>query len=98
MEEDIKILEETINHWNNGVNTLENLLKRHKELEEEISSREKSHMDLYNDFKHYKQYESIPISVIQNKINWHKNYEGTVLYKKYNYELIIQVLHELMEE
>ena len=125
MEEDIKILERTIDlAKKTGMDitlatAIENLLKRYKELEENkvlktIKGFEEENIEVskfgewvgkdYIDYKfEYENYQrilanSIPISVIQNKINWHKNYEGTVLYKKYNYELIIQVLQELLDE
>lgn len=41
---------------------------------------------------------SIPTSVIQEKIDWYKAYEGTVMYNKYNYEEIIEVLQKILEE
>ena len=41
---------------------------------------------------------SIPTSVIQEKIDWYKVYEGTVLCEKYNYREIISVLQKILEK
>ena len=106
MEEDIKILKDLKNKWElnafgdmvnvlslDEIKALENLLKDYKQIKSELNSVKEIYYTQAEVDTNY-----IPISVIQNKINWHKNYEGTVLYKKYNYELIIQVLQGLLEE
>lgn len=86
------------------VQAIENLLARNKELEEEVDSLVKQYEYqgalMVNEYFSKKQVfkHFIPISVIQNKIDWYKAYEGTVMYKKYNYEEIIQVLQKLLEE
>jgi DNA repair exonuclease SbcCD ATPase subunit len=65
-------------------------------FETEIETLQRIKDKLSNDEWQHKV--SIPISVIQNKIDWYKAYEGTVMYKKYNYEEIIQTLQKLLEE
>lgn len=44
------------------------LRKRVEDLEKENTSIQQSHMNLYNEFKEYKRYYSIPVSKIKEKI------------------------------
>ncbi len=57
-----------------GVLSLENKIKQlekeKKELELEIKNRELSHMNLYNEYKYYKQFKSLSIETIKNKIEY----------------------------
>ena len=57
-----------------GVLSLENKIKQlekeNKELELEIKNREFSHMNLYNEYKYYKQFKSLSIETIKNKIEY----------------------------
>ena len=68
------------------------------ELQEENESKEKAYNDCYCEFKHYKQYESIPKSKVEGKI---EELNKNELLCKMNFENIkftIQVLQELMED
>ena len=47
---------------------LENLLIRYKQLEEENKSKQKAYDDCYCEYKHYKQFDSIPKSKVKEKI------------------------------
>lgn len=47
---------------------LENLLTRYKQLEEENKSKQKAYDDCYCEYKHYKQFDSIPKSKVEEKI------------------------------
>ena len=57
-----------------GVLSLENKIKQlekeKKELELEIKNREFSHMNLYNEYKYYKQFKSLSLETIKNKIEY----------------------------
>lgn len=57
-----------------GVLSLENKIKQlekeKKKLELEIKNREFSHMNLYNEYKYYKQFKSLSIETIKNKIEY----------------------------
>ena len=57
-----------------GVLSLENKIKQlekeKKELELEIKNRKFSHMNLYNEYKYYKQFKSLSIETIKNKIEY----------------------------
>lgn len=57
-----------------GVLSLENKIKQlekeNEELELEIKNREFSHMNLYNEYKYYKQFKSLSIETIKNKIEY----------------------------
>lgn len=98
MEEDIKILEEKIKIieslcTDDCINkstvidplkyALENLITRYKQLEEENKSKQKAYDDCYCEYKHYKQFDSIPTSLIKEKIeelekankNWENMYD-----------------------
>lgn len=82
--EDINNLEEIINLCKEEVNnndknitatldledlkSLKNLLTRYKQLEEENKSKQKAYDDCYCEYKHYKQFDSIPTSLIKEKI------------------------------
>ena len=75
MEEDIKILEENLKNGTIYVNcgnsidkALENLLTRYKQLEEENKSKQKAYDNCYCEYKHYKQFDSIPKSKVKEKI------------------------------
>lgn len=57
-----------------GVLSLENKIKQlekeKKKLELEIKNRKFSHMNLYNEYKYYKQFKSLSIETIKNKIEY----------------------------
>ena len=57
-----------------GVLSLENKIKQlekeNEELKLEIKNREFSHMNLYNEYKYYKQFKSLSIETIKNKIEY----------------------------
>ena len=57
-----------------GILSLENKIKQlekeNKELELEIKNREFLHMNLYNEYKYYKQFKSLSIETIKNKIEY----------------------------
>lgn len=52
------------------------------ELQEENESKEKAYNDCYCEFKHYKQYESIPKSKVKEKIEEYKKL-GNEFYEKF---------------
>lgn len=60
-----------------GVLSLENKIKQlekeKKKLELEIKNRKFSHMNLYNEYKYYKQFKSLSIKTIKNKIEYLDN-------------------------
>ena len=47
---------------------LENLIAGYKQLEEENKSKQKAYDDCYCEYKHYKQFDSIPKSKVKEKI------------------------------
>lgn len=49
---------------------IKKLQKEKKELELEIKNRKFSHMNLYNEYKYYKQFKSLSIETIKNKIEY----------------------------
>ena len=51
-------------------NKIKQLEKEKKELELEIKNRKFSHMNLYNEYKYYKQFKSLSIETIKNKIEY----------------------------
>ena len=82
---------------------MENLLTRYKQLEEENKSKQKAYDDCYCEYKHYKQFDSIPTSLIKEKIEELKeayedskdeNGESQYYYPDYT----ISVLEELLEK
>ena len=82
---------------------LENLITRYKQLEEENKSKQKAYDDCYCEYKHYKQFDSIPTSLIKEKIEeLNKAYEdskdenGESQY--YYPDYTIRVLEELLEK
>ena len=66
---------------------LENLIAGYKQLEEENKSKQKAYDDCYCEYKHYKQFDSIPKSKVKEKIEELKN--GT-----YDAKIILQQLLE----
>lgn len=60
-----------------GLLFLENKIKQleneKKELELEIKNRKFLHMNLYNEYKYYKQFKSLSIKTIKNKIEYLDN-------------------------
>lgn len=52
---------------------IKKLQKEKKELELEIKNRKFSHMNLYNEYKYYKQFKSLSIKTIKNKIEYLDN-------------------------
>ena len=82
---------------------LENLITRYKQLEEENKSKQKAYDDCYCEYKHYKQFDSIPKSKVKEKIEeLNKAYEdskdenGESQY--YYPDYTIRVLEELLEK
>ena len=72
IEEDIKILIEE-NTSNKKEQAIEHILaerkqdkERIKELEEENKSKQKAYDDCYCEYKHYKQFESIPVQKVKD--------------------------------
>lgn len=59
----------------NEIYAIENVLNRLEQLEKESESKEKAYTDCYCEFKHYKQFESIPKSVIRDKLEKLEKYE-----------------------
>lgn len=51
-------------------NKIKQLEKEKKKLELEIKNRKFSHMNLYNEYKYYKQFKSLSIETIKNKIEY----------------------------
>lgn len=107
MEEDIKIIEEYIKHDTDLVNlpeydakivykAIENLIAGYKELEEENESLQKTYDDCYCKYKHYKQFESISVQKVIDKMEELKNgkdFDEDVYWE----ERAIDVLQELLE-
>ena len=50
------------------INISENLIARYKQLEEENKSKQKAYDDCYCKYKHYKQFESISLQKVKDKI------------------------------
>ena len=86
--------EEAIEHLNNKVTKLkENIEKGYYygeqyHVKKDIEAIETVLEELNN---------SIPKHYIQEKIDELKSYKGLVMYEKYNYEVIIRHLYELLE-
>ena len=73
---------------NSDIKALENAIKTikaYKQLEEENKSKQKAYDDCYCEYKHYKQFDSIPKSKVKEKIEELKN--GT-----YDAKIILQQL------
>lgn len=81
MEEEINICEEFINlsflygklsftktQLYEYQTAIKNLLTRYKQLEKENKSKQKAYDDCYCEYKHYKQFDSIPKSKVKEKI------------------------------
>ena len=68
-------------------NAIEHLIKRYKQLEEENKSKQKAYDDCYCEYKHYKQFDSIPKSKVIEKIK--ELEDGT-----YDAKIILQQLLE----
>lgn len=51
-------------------NKIKQLEKEKKELELEIKNRKFSYMNLYNEYKYYKQFKSLSLETIKNKIEY----------------------------
>lgn len=51
-----------------AIKSIENVESRLKQLEEENKSKQKAYDDCYCEYKHYKQFDSIPTSLIKEKI------------------------------
>lgn len=75
-------------------------------LEKENESKEKAYNDCYCEFKHYKQYESIPKSKVKEKIEEYEEmkkatYTDMTHYGDFRRDTVLevlQVLQELMED
>lgn len=75
--------------------------KRIKELEEENASKQKAYDDCYCEYKHYKQFDSIPKQKVKDKIEEVKlsgGGNGKDNVENLARELVIDVLEELLEE
>lgn len=122
--EDINNLEEIINLCKEEVNnndknitatldledlkSLKNLLTRYKQLEEENKSKQKAYDDCYCEYKHYKQFDSIPTSLVKEKIEELNEYYKKEIYPSLinwsdvditeYYDSMIEILEELLEK
>ena len=83
---------------------MENLLTRYKQLEEENKSKQKAYDDCYCEYKHYKQFDSIPKSKVKEKIEELderiKNPERTSYWASYTVSECIgirRILQDLLE-
>ena len=113
IEEDIDILEK----FNPGdeytekiKRAIENILleqetdkKRIKELEEENKSKQKAYDNCYCEYKQYKQFDSIPVQKVKDKIEELKERKHNLIYtqpletiKRINAQ--IKILQELLED
>lgn len=77
------------------------VLKENEELEEENKSKQKAYDDCYCEYKHYKQFDSIPKSKVKEKIEELKQKAisyGTFIDKdeSFNIQSKISVLQELL--
>lgn len=76
IEEDIKILENFINwlktdfEYNSGeeIKAIEHILSDYKRVLKENESLQKTYDDCYCKYKHYKQFESISVQKVKEKI------------------------------
>lgn len=75
-----------------NVNSIETLLSYISELEEKVEKYNKQ-LDL-----NYVDDNFISKDVIRDKIEHLKSFKGLVMYEKYNYEVIIRHLEELLGE
>lgn len=73
------------------------IYKRYYKLREENTSKQKAYDDCYCEFKHYKQYESIPVSLVEEKIEERKLWlsSNDIGYKD---DYVLEVLKELLEK
>ena len=77
-----------------------------KQLEEENQSKQKAYDDCYCEYKHYKQFDSIPKSKVKEKIEEYKNEIGQLRIERnvtydsgiYKLELKREALQELLGE
>ena len=97
---------------NSDIKALENAIKTikaYKQLEEENKSKQKAYDDCYCEYKHYKQFDSIPKSKIKDKIEEYDKQRikmekddigvGFTLGKEWSdLKAKIEVLQELLEE
>ena len=106
MKEDIKRIEKFISDIKEcglndcekncfDFNLLRNLLTRYKQLEEENKSKQKAYDDCYCEYKHYKQFDSIPKSKVKKKIEELKEIADEDNQDEY---IKIQVLQEVLGE
>ena len=83
---------------------IENLITRYKQLEEENKSKQKAYDDCYCEYKHYKQFDSIPKSKVKEKIEElnkeELKYDNDLrIYTLRNtFEFQKEVLQELLED
>ena len=87
---------------------LENLLTRYKQLEEENKSKQKAYDDCYCEYKHYKQFDSIPKSKVKDKIEELNQYYKKEIYPSLyqwcdltiteHYDEMIELLQQLLED
>jgi hypothetical protein len=74
---------------------LENLIKGYRDLQYKL--KEKICFEGHQQFKKLQE-NTIPKSKVKEKIEELESYKGLVMYEKYNYEVIINHLQELMED
>ena len=79
---------------------------QYKQLEEENKSKQKAYDDCYCEYKHYKQFDSIPKSKVQEKIE-ELEQEDLEIYDtdsedvkiaKYEQRAMLNILKEILEE
>ena len=69
-----------------------------EQLEKENVSKQKAYDNCYCEFKHYKQFDSIPKSVIRDKIDFYKRYGKIEKLDEYVCRNICSVLQEILGE
>ena len=80
------------------LNLIEKLQKENEELEEENESLQKTYDDCYCKYKHYKQFESISVQKVKDKIEELKEKEESDYGFVVETLLALQTLQELLEE
>ena len=114
--EDLKLVEELINkakkynlfEGNKYFEAIEHILLDYKRVLKENKSLQKTYDDCYCKYKHYKQFESISVQKVKDKIEELKNKEYNEYLTNYygtkkpqrmkEFQYKIEVLQELLEE
>ena len=112
IEDDIKILTEENSSYKKE-QAMQNILSereqdkaRIKELEEENASKQKAYDDCYCEYKHYKQFDSIPKQKVKDVLQNNRNeifsftYVDDEQFKPYTMQIdrINKIENELLEE